>query len=64
MERTKAERAGEETEVKRFSRDHIMKSHTYRDKRDLVMALLQENVEYTLKEVNQLMEQYEKGKVF
>lgn len=52
------------TEAKaKYQKNEILKSKRYETKRDFIVALLKEGQEYTLKEVDLMIERYEKGKV-
>jgi hypothetical protein len=57
-----AEKVEQTFEVK-FSKKQIASSKRYKDKIDLVNALLNDNNEYSLAEVDELIEKYLKGKV-
>ncbi len=46
-----------------FSREQILESKLYRDRRDLLGALLKEGETYTLAQVDNLLEGFMKGKV-
>ncbi len=46
-----------------FSREQILESKLYRDRRDLLGALLKEGETYTLAQVDSLLEGFMKGKV-
>ncbi len=46
-----------------FSREQILESKRYRDQRDLLMELLEGGKEYTLAQVDTLLETFMKGTV-
>lgn len=46
-----------------FSKEQIAASERYRDHRDLVVALLNEEEKYTYETVDKLIEKYKKGQV-
>ena len=47
----------------RFSKQQILTSAQYTDRRDLLEALLESDKQYTKKEVNGLINKFMKGKV-
>lgn len=47
----------------RYSKEQLESSVCYRDKRDLIQALLDENKNYTKAEADEIIEKYMKGKV-
>lgn len=47
----------------RFSKEQIAASEKYRDHRDLVDALLNDEEKYTYETVDKLIEKYKKGQV-
>lgn len=62
-----AKHINEEVQIKveknTFKKDSILKSKKYFNRKDLLNALLKEDVEYTLEEVDALIENFRKGKV-
>jgi hypothetical protein len=46
-----------------FTKDVLVNSKRFREKRDLVSALLKDGVEYTICEVEDMISKYLKGKV-
>lgn len=46
-----------------FSKSQLVHSSKYRDRRDLVDALLDDSKKYTLEQVDTMIENYMKGKV-
>lgn len=46
-----------------FYKEQIVTSEKYHDQRDLVDALLEDGRKYTLETVEEMLEQYKKGKV-
>jgi hypothetical protein len=67
LARTKAAVATESveqtTEPVQFTKEQILASATYANRRDSVDALLEESEKYTLKQVDELVNSYMKGKV-
>ena len=57
-----AEKVEQTFEVK-FSKKQLVKSARYKDNVDLVNTLLEDDKEYPLSEVDELIEKYLKGKV-
>lgn len=53
----------EKTEDVVFSKDLILQSEKYREHRDLLGVLLQENEEYSFLQIEEMIENYTKGKV-
>jgi len=57
----------EETEVKlekvTFSKNQILSSKKYRDRKDLINVLLKNDKSYSLDEVDDLIDKFMKGKV-
>ncbi len=53
----------EMAEVVKFSKDKILTSSKYQDRKDIVQAILSEKKEYTLDEVDGEIEKFMKGKV-
>ena len=47
----------------RFTKEQLLGAHRFRDRRDLADALLTPGERYTVKEVEEKMETYRKGKV-
>lgn len=46
-----------------FTRQQLLSSARYRNRRDLVSALLEDGRKYTLKEADQVIDRFMKGKV-
>ena len=46
-----------------FTKEALMNSRRFRNERDLVSALLKDDVEYTVSEVDAMIAKYMKGKV-
>lgn len=46
-----------------YTKEQLMASNRYANRRDLISALLEDGKTYTLKEVDALMEKFMKGKV-
>lgn len=64
--RKRAEDAGAEQQKKvepGFGKEQILASERYKEKRDLVDALLDEKKKYTLETVDRMIETYQKGQV-
>lgn len=53
----------ENTAENKFSKKQIVSSKRYRNNVDLLNAVLKDNKTYTLKEVNEIIEKFKKGKV-
>ena len=51
-----------ETEPK-FAKDALVKSNRFRNEQDIVSAILEDGVEYTISDVEGKIENYMKGKV-
>ncbi len=47
----------------KFSKEQIVKSKRFRNNIDLLNAVLKENKQYTLKEVEEIIKNFMKGKV-
>ena len=47
----------------RFSKEQILSSKRFCEKKDIVEALLTPEKQYTVKEVEEIIEKYKKGKV-
>lgn len=43
-----------------FTKDQILKSKRYRDKRDALMSILKDDKRYTLKEVDKALDEFNK----
>lgn len=56
-------RAEEKEQKKVFAKDQIISSKKYRSNRDLLNALLDGDVKYTLEEVDKKISNFKKGKV-
>lgn len=65
--RTTTEKTAEQVKVEKteplFSKAQILASAKYRVRRDLVDALLDDGKKYTIKEVDELINKFMKGKV-
>ncbi len=46
-----------------FSKEQLLASERFQDRKDLLNVLLSADKQYTVEEVEQKMEQYEKGEV-
>lgn len=46
-----------------FSKEQLLASEKFSNRRDLIEALLDENKQYTMESVEQMMEEFMKGKV-
>lgn len=51
------------TEVAEFSREQILAAGRYKDRRDIVAAILDKDKRYTFETVDALIEEYMKGQV-
>lgn len=49
--------------ARRFTKQQLLASARYRDRRDLVSALLEDGKAYTIAEVGQMVDRFMKGKV-
>lgn len=58
----KAEKQIQEQESK-YTKEQFLTYHPFREKRDLLAALLKPEREYTIGEVEEIIRQFEKGKV-
>lgn len=58
----KAEKTGNRTE-NTYTKDQILASKKYVKRRDLINALLDDGKEYTIEEVDEMMQKFLKGKV-
>ena len=61
-ERTASESVAKNTQAE-FEREQLLASARYRDKRDLVEALLKDNEKYTIEIVDRLIDEFMKGQV-
>nr|DAQ34783.1 MAG TPA: hypothetical protein [Caudoviricetes sp.] len=59
----KAEGATVQTAEQKFSKEQILASSRYANRRDLVDALLYEDKSYTIETVDNMIEKYKKGQV-
>jgi len=46
-----------------FTKESLVKSNRFKDKQDLVNAILDDGVEYTVNQVEDMIQNYLKGKV-
>ncbi len=58
-----AEKKTESKTENTYTKDQILTSEKYAKRRDLVNALLEDDKEYTIMEVDAMMEKFLKGKV-
>jgi len=49
--------------VSKFSKEQLLKSQRYRERRDLLTALLKDGKQYSHVEVQKLIDEFMKGKV-
>lgn len=61
--RRNASNANTEQIEHKFSKEQLLASARYADKRDLVNALLDDKKKYTFEAVNEMIEKYQKGQV-
>lgn len=47
----------------KYTKDQIVNSKTFINNRDLLRAILKEDKSYSKKEINEIIENYKKGKV-
>ncbi len=59
----KTENNSESKTKNTYTKDQILTSEKYAKRRDLVNALLEDDKEYTIMEVDAMMEKFLKGKV-
>lgn len=57
------EEAAVNVQEKRFTKQQLLKSEKYEDRKDIVNALLKENRDYTVSETDFIIEQFMKGEV-
>lgn len=60
---TKNKPVAETTMEPTFTKETLMKSKRFHNKQDIVSALLKDGVEYTISDVEGMIEKYMKGKV-
>ena len=60
---TKKKPAASAAKEPKFSKEALVNSKRFRNNRDLVSALLEDGVEYTISEVEVMITNYLKGKV-
>ncbi len=58
-----AEKKTVESTESKFTKEEIVSSKRYIEDSDIVRALLEDNKTYTLKEVDNIVEKFRKGKV-
>jgi hypothetical protein len=61
--KTKIDKKEETTQVSAFSKEQIISSKRYKDNRDIVKVLLNDNEMYSFEEVDSLINKFMKGKV-
>lgn len=59
----KKEPAASAANEPKFTKEVLVKSKRFKDKRDLVSAVLKDDVEYTIAELEKEIEKFMKGKV-
>ncbi len=59
----KKEQTAEPVKAAVFSKEQLLAAERFRGRRDIVNALLAEGGQYTIAEVEQLIEKYMKGRV-
>jgi hypothetical protein len=60
---TKKNPAASAVKEPKFTKDVLVNSKRFYDKRDLVIAILEDGVEYTISEVDDKIAEFMKGKV-
>lgn len=60
---TKNKPAASAVQEPKFAKTALVNSKRFRNERDIVSALLKDDVEYTISEVEDMIENYLKGKV-
>ena len=63
MSNTKKKPAASAVMEPKFTKEALVNSKRFRDERDIVSALLEDGVEYTISEVETMIMEYMKGKV-
>lgn len=53
----------EEKESTKYKKEQLLYAERYRERRDLIQALLKDGQEYSVEEADRLLEDYLKGKV-
>ena len=60
---TKTKSAASAATEPKFTKDSLVNSKRFQNKSDIVSALLKDNVEYSISEVDSMITKYMKGKV-
>lgn len=60
---TKKKSAASAATEPKFTKESLVNSKRFRNERDLIVALLEDDVEYTISEVEEMITKYMKGKV-
>ena len=60
---TKKKTAAEAAKETAFTKEALLNCRRFRDERDLVYALLNDDMEYTISEVDDMIAEYLKGEV-
>lgn len=61
--KTKIDKKEEALQISAFSKEQIISSQRYKDNRDIVNVLLNDNEMYSFEEVDSLITKFMKGKV-
>ncbi len=61
--KTKTDKKEEAPQISAFSKEQIISSQRYKDNRDIVNVLLNDNEMYSFEEVDSLITKFMKGKV-
>jgi hypothetical protein len=56
-------KASTSTKEPKFTKESLLNAKRFRNERDLISALLEDGVEYTISEVEEMITNYLKGKV-
>lgn len=63
MENKEKKEAAVQRTVSKHSKDKILESERYADRRDILGAVLKDGVQYSIDEVDKMLENFMKGKV-
>ena len=63
MSNTKKKSTAKAVKGSKFTKEALVNSKRFRNERDIVSALLEDGVEYTISEVEEMITEYLKGEV-
>ena len=63
MSNTKKKSTAKAVKESKFTKEALVNSKRFRNERDIVSALLEDGVEYTVSEVEEMITEYLKGEV-